>query len=72
MPRDVIPYPGVEFVVMSATTSCRFIVTGTSVAVDVSTSSSDRGLARPMLEKIEATYGKLPKQHLVDGGFGRS
>jgi transposase len=42
------------------------------VAVDVSTSSSDRGLARPMLEKIEATYGKLPKQHLVDGGFGKN
>lgn len=42
------------------------------VAVDVSTSSSDRGLARPMLEKIEATYGKLPKQHLVDGGFSKN
>jgi transposase len=42
------------------------------VAVDVSTSSSDRGLTRPMLEKIEATYGKLPKQHLVDGGFNKN
>jgi transposase len=41
-------------------------------AVDVSTSSSDRGLARPMLEKIEATYGKLPEQHLVDGGFSKN
>ena len=34
------------------------------VAVDVSTSSSDRGLARPMLEKIEATYGKLPESSI--------
>ena len=29
------------------------------VAVEVSTSSSDRGLARPMLEKVDATYGAL-------------
>jgi len=43
-----------------------------AVAVDVSTSSSDRGLARPMLEKIEATYGELPNQHLVDGGFSKN
>ena len=42
------------------------------VAVDVSTSSSDRGLARPMLEKINATYGKRPKQYLVDGGFAKN
>jgi len=42
------------------------------VGVDVSTSSSDRGLARPMLEKIEATYDKRPKQHLVDGGFNKN
>jgi transposase len=42
------------------------------VALDVSTSSSDRGLARPMLEKIEATYGELPNQHLVDGGFSKN
>lgn len=42
------------------------------VAVDVSTSSSDRGLARPMLEKINAIYGTLPKQHLIDGGFTKN
>lgn len=42
------------------------------VAIDVSTSSSDRGLARPMLEKIEATYGELPNQHLIDGGFTKN
>jgi len=42
------------------------------VAVDVSTSSSDRGLARPMLEKINAIYGTLPKLHLIDGGFTKN
>jgi len=42
------------------------------VAVEVSTSSSDRGLARPMIEKIEATYGELPNQHLVDGGYSKN
>jgi transposase len=42
------------------------------VAVDVSTSSSDRGLARPMLEKVNAIYGTLPKQHLIDGGFTKN
>ena len=42
------------------------------VAVEISTSSSDRGLARPMLEKIEATYGELPNQHLVDGGYSKN
>src|SRR5882757_3446379 len=43
-----------------------------AVAVEVSTSSSDRGLARPMLEKIAATYGELPNQHLVDGGYSKN
>jgi transposase len=42
------------------------------VAVEVSTSSSDRGLARPMLEKIDTTYGTLPAQHLIDGGFTKN
>jgi transposase len=42
------------------------------VAVDISTSSSDRGLARPMLEKINANYAKLPKQYLIDGGFAKN
>lgn len=42
------------------------------VAIDVSTSSSDRGLARPMLEKIDATYGALPAHYLIDGGFTKN
>lgn len=42
------------------------------VAVDVSTSSSDRGLARPMLEQIDETYGTMPTKHLIDGGFTKN
>lgn len=42
------------------------------VAVDVSTSSSDRGLARPMLEQVDETYGTLPTTHLIDGGFTKN
>jgi hypothetical protein len=40
------------------------------VAIDPSTTGSDRGLMRPMLEQVQATTGKLPEQHLADGGFG--
>jgi transposase len=43
-----------------------------AVAVEVSSSSSDRGLARPMIEKVEAAYGALPSQHLVDGGYSKN
>jgi transposase len=39
------------------------------VAVEVSNSSSDRGLMRPMLERLGA-LNHLPQRHLVDGGFG--
>jgi hypothetical protein len=42
------------------------------VAVEVSTSSSDRGLARPMLEKVDAIYGTLPAHYLTDGGFTKN
>jgi len=42
------------------------------VAVEVSTSSSDRGLARPMLEKVDAIYDTLPTQYLIDGGFSKN
>jgi len=30
---------------------------------------SDRGLAEPMAQRLEQTYGKRPKRHLVDGGY---
>jgi hypothetical protein len=39
------------------------------VAVDLDTTGSDGGLMRPMQEKIVATYGQVPRQYLVDGGF---
>ena len=39
------------------------------VAVDVETTGSDRGLARPALERL-LKAGLAPKDYLVDGGFG--
>ena len=42
------------------------------VAVDLDTTGSDGGLMRPMQEKIVATYGQVPRQYLVDGGFHKS
>lgn len=33
---------------------------------------SDRGLMRPMLEALVGRYGRLPKRHLVDGGFNKN
>jgi transposase len=46
-------------------------VTGTPIvaAVEPSTVGSDRGLMRPMLERIRQRFGRLPKCHLADGGF---
>jgi hypothetical protein len=42
------------------------------VAVDVSSSGSDRGLLRPMLDRLQQRYGRRPKRHLVDGGFNKN
>jgi transposase len=39
------------------------------VAVEVCNTGSDRGLMRPMLERLRALTGCLPTRHLVDGGF---
>jgi transposase len=39
------------------------------VAVEVCNTGSDRGLMRPMLERLRARNGRLPKSHLADGGF---
>jgi transposase len=39
------------------------------VAVEITNSGSDRGLMRPMLERLRALTGHLPGRHLVDGGF---
>jgi len=40
------------------------------IAVEPSTVGSDRGLIRPMLDKIRKCFGRLPTHHLADGGFG--
>jgi transposase len=44
------------------------------IVVDIAavTSSSDRGLIRPMLERIERRYRRRPRRHLVDGGFNKN
>jgi transposase len=39
------------------------------LAVDVETTGSDHGCLRPMLERIEARFGRTPRRYLVDGGF---
>ncbi len=39
------------------------------VAAEVCNTGSDRGLMRPMLERLHARNGRFPKCHLVDGGF---
>lgn len=39
------------------------------VGVEVCNTGSDRGLMRPMLERLRARIGRFPKSHLVDGGF---
>ena len=39
------------------------------VAVEVCNSGSDRGLMRPMLDRLRALTGHFPGRHLADGGF---
>jgi transposase len=41
------------------------------VAVDVDTTGSDRGLARPTVDKL-TTRGLRPNDYLVDGGFAKN
>ncbi len=42
------------------------------VGLDVTATGSDRGLLRPMLEQLEERHGRMPKRHLVDGGFNKN
>jgi hypothetical protein len=42
------------------------------VDADVVTVGSDRGLLRPMLDRLQQRYGRRPKRHLVDGGFNKN
>jgi transposase len=39
------------------------------VAVEVGNNGSDRGLMRPMLERVRTLIGRYPKRHIADGGF---
>ena len=43
-----------------------------AIAVSVETVGSDRGLMRPMLEAVRRLYDRVPKRHLVDGGFNKN
>lgn len=49
-------------------------VAGGQIVVDaaVATTGSDRGLIRPMLDRVQRRYGRRPKRHLVDGGFNKN
>jgi hypothetical protein len=42
------------------------------VAVEATTTGSDRGLMPPMLTQIERRHGHRPKRYLVDGGFNKN
>ena len=41
------------------------------IAVDLDTTGSDSGLMAPMQDQIAETYGRVPQQYLVDGGFSK-
>lgn len=47
---------------------------GGDIVVDVaaSASGSDRGLMRPALDRLAGRYGRVPRRHLVDGGFHKN
>lgn len=40
------------------------------VCVEVETSGSDRGLMRPMLERVKERYARLPRRQLADAAYG--
>ena len=42
------------------------------VSVDVTATGSDRGLLRPMLDRLKQRYRRRPKRYLVDGGFNKN
>lgn len=41
------------------------------VEADVINSGSDQGQIEPMLDRMDQRHGKLPDEHLVDGGFAK-
>jgi hypothetical protein len=42
------------------------------VAAQATSTGSDRGLIRPMLEDLQRRYARWPRRHLVDGGFNKN
>ena len=42
------------------------------IAVQAEQNGSDRGLIRPMLDQLQRRYARLPRRHLVDGGFNKN
>ncbi len=42
------------------------------VEAEVVAVGSDRGLMRPMIERIDRRHGRRPKRYLVDGGFNKN
>jgi transposase len=42
---------------------------GIILQVTCETIGSDRGLAEPMAQRLERSYGKRPRRHLIDGGY---
>jgi transposase len=42
------------------------------VDVAIDTTGSDRGQLRPMLERLQERYDRLPRRQLVDGGFHKN
>lgn len=42
---------------------------GLIVGVDVTNQGTDAGLMEPMIEQIEQRSGRVPQEHLADGGF---
>jgi hypothetical protein len=42
------------------------------VDVAVDTTGSDRGQTRPTLGRLNRRYGRMPRRHLVDGGFHKN
>ena len=42
------------------------------IMAEAKTVGSDRGLIRPILDKMQQRYHRWPKRHLVDGGFNKN
>lgn len=42
------------------------------IDVEAATLGSDRGLMRPLLERLQRRYARAPRRHLVDAGFAKN